>query len=656
MIKTNKTGRLLLCMAALATWLLGACDDTMGGATNTSPGFPTDTVFHVVYPDTTIEVTFCVGDDWKLSSNRSWCTTNGSENTSGERGEHTIPFTVSDESQRFVDEQAKITLWMNNESRVIAVITRRAKGYFMEISSEDEVYATGESIVLGTSGNMILNVNANFTPLIKSPKWLKVTRNEEILTLNVVEDSIKYVINNPEDSLVLTNSDATFSQTFHVQYAGMDSRALHISPQMEGTLSVSNDGRQCHIGTTEYNSPIAFKIVSLEDSYKLLSVDYDESEGCSLMTDEERWFEVIDDQCGNISLSFGQVNSGDDRMAYLFSLPQAIVDSLDNCAEGYEAAAINFLWEEVDGKAQLKENAQMFRIADMTQEKGKGWDITISPETRWNLRISTDGTIYSDAIRGDTCIAPVKALVTAQSGYELICASYNSQTGYLVMDVEDSWLEITDNKTDSVEIRFKANDENERIIYLFALPAPLVESLSTTSSEYHDKLSNILFGEVEGTLALKEKYEQYLIAKFTQEADEANSMKVLQQGYADMYVTKETNQTWLDMATAKGVAADKVFRCSLESGYAYQINPLIPPSIELSEVEIYGESGKKYEKNPADKEETPAYEEEHTKMEDTQGDYMLVQLSRIKIKEDFIIYFIDNDGKYLKALVVDFEE
>ena len=652
----NNTGKLFLYMVVSAMCVFSACDDMVDGTTATAPELPTDTVFHVVYPDTTVEVTFCVGNDWKLISNKSWCTTNGAVNTFGKRGEHTVPFTISDENHQFVDEQAKITLWVNNESRVIAVITRRAKGFFMEVSSEDGFYANGESIVLGASGSMVLNVNANFTPLIKSPAWLKVIRDEEMLTLNVVKDSMKHVINNPADSLVLANSDATFRQAFHVQYTGMDSRVVHVSPQLEGTLSISNNGKQCHIGAEEYDTPIAFKVTALEEAYELLSMNYEENGGCSLMTDEECWFEIIDDQRGNISLSFGKENDGDDRMAYLFVLPQAIVDSLDGRTEGYEEAVINFLWEEVDGKLQLKENAQMFRVADMAQEKGQGWNLTINPETQWNLRVSTDGMKYSDAIRSDTCIAPMKALVTPQGSYELICASYNSQTGYAIVDVENSWLRIVDNKTDSIEVYFEENDENERIIYLFALPVPLVESLNPTSSEYHDKLSAVLFGEVEGEFALKEKYEQYLIAKFTQEADEANSMKVLKQGYIDMYVTKETDQAWLDMATEKGVAADKVFQCSLESGYAYQINPLIPPSIALSEVEIYGKSGKKYEKKPANEGESAAYEEEHFESKETQGDYMLIQLDRIKIEEDFIVYIVDNDGRYLKALVVNFEE
>ena len=42
----NKYVGLILCMFALAPWMLGACDDKLGGDTTTSIEFPTDTLCH----------------------------------------------------------------------------------------------------------------------------------------------------------------------------------------------------------------------------------------------------------------------------------------------------------------------------------------------------------------------------------------------------------------------------------------------------------------------------------------------------------------------------------------------------------------------------------------------------------------------------------
>ena len=663
MIKKNKTGRLLLCMAALATWLLGACDDTMGGTTTTAPEFPSNTEAERVSPGDTVEVSFNAAADWKLSSNKGWCMTMDSTlNISGKSGKQVVPFLISDEAHGFTDDKAEITLWMNNESRVIACITRRAKGYSMELSKlNGDSVAAGESIVLGTSGSMKLNVNTNFgldQLRWNCPSWLEYTRDGKTITLEVVRDSVRYTINHPTDSLIIFNSDSVFRQSFHVQYVGMDSRKLSVSSSVKGTLVVSRDAKECHVGDTEYPTPLAFTVEALNNGYELVSVAYDEDNGCSVLTDEECWFMVEDDHCGNIGLSFTEENKGDERKAYLFALPRVIADSLDNCADGYETAVIDFLWEKTDdGVVYLKDDAQMFCIVSMVQERALSWVVTISPETRWNLRVSTDGKTYSDAIKGDTCNAPVKALVTSEDGYELVCASYSSQVGYTIVDMEDSWLSVTYDEKDSLEVRFEANTGNERILYLLALPSALIESLDPESSEYHTNLTAALFEEVEGLFEIRAKAEQYLIAKFTQEADEGNSMKVLRQGINSIEVSRETDQAWLEAALEKGIAPDKVFACSMNLDYAYLINPLIASSVTLAPVEIYGKSGKEYLSGT-----NADYIEEHTKMEEMEGDYMLVQLTanehkvdgkrQYYIQEDFIIYFKDSDGNYLKALVV----
>ena len=666
-IKINKTSRLLLCFVALTTWMLGACDDTMEG-TNML-GFPTDTLSYVVNPNDTVAIPVNVSANWRLLSSKDWCRTGGAMTTPLKSGKDTVLFIISDKGQGFGDEKAEITLRMNDESRVIAIITRLGKSYFMEISDNDGVYAAGQSIQLGTSGSAKLNVRTNISSILQnSPQWLKVTRDGETMALEVVKDSVKYTINNPNDSLILFNSDTTFRRSFHVHYVGMDSMDLRVKSSID-SLIVSRNAKHCKVGDTRYSTPMSFSVEALNDQYKLVSVSY-ESDGCRMLPKKEQWFEVEDDRRGNIRLSFEEENPEDNRrMASLLALPQGIIDSLSNCSEGYEAALANFLFNGSD----LREEVRKFRLVKMVQ-LGK-MEITISPEARWDLRVSTDGATYSDAMSGtdfDAHENPVEATITTEFGYKLLCASYDSQVGCTLMEVNDSWLDITDDQKSKVKVRFKANEGNERILYLFALPLPLIEDLETESVDFYEALSERLFDNVDGLMEIKVATEQFVIARFVQQANEENSIKVLKRAVESMDVAKETSEEWLAIAAEKGVAANKVFHCRLSLDYKYLINPLLPLNLwdtsfeeNKDRIEIYGKSGTPYEIGSMTSEDKP-FSGEYTMMEDMEGDYMLVQLRaneyavdpenfvyEFYVKEDFIIYFIDNDTEYLKALVVE---
>jgi hypothetical protein len=95
----------------------------------------------------------------------------------------------------------------------------------------------------------------------------------------------------------------------------------------------------------------------------------------------------------------------------------------------------------------------------------------------------------------------------------------------------------------------------------------------------------------------------------------------------------------------------------MKLGYAYMINPLIPLDEwggdgfqeDKRGIEIYGKSGKKYEPGKGND-----YVDDYGMMEEIEGNYMLVTLTadRNKMKEEFIIYFIDSERTCIKALVI----
>lgn len=660
-IMTKNFNVLLMCLLALSMGIMSSCDDVMDG--NTTLGFPTDTLMVEAIPGETVSVAFNVGYNWKINSDRDWCRINGeNKSTGGKPGSHTVNFVVSDLGNLFADDQASITLYMNGESRVIAYIVRRASiGYEMVVSDALRVYADGESIVIGTEGKLVLELEPNFNiDLLKYdfPSWAQVGREGKVLTIGVVTDSLKYVMSNESDSLRMYK-DSTFYTSFHLQYLGMSPQDIRISYPLEDMLVVSCDAKQASVNGEDYKMPVAFTVAALNDEYVILPFGYDNNNGYYPLEEDDVWVDVHDDSYGNVNIAVTKINGGLDRTLLLSALPQAVVDSL-----GGSDFVLDFLCEEVEGFFELRESAAQYCMASVMQE---GTVVTINPETQWNLRVAVDGKTYHDAIKGDTCEAPMNVEIEVLGGYELMCVRYDSQVGCQIVEVEDSWLEISDDKQGNVSVSFKENVGNERILYLFALPVSFIEGLEPESSAYYDNLSDVLFTDVDGILELKDEAGRFVVAKFVQEADEANSMKVFRTkktGMEAFEVTKETDPEWLAIATAKGVEANRVFRCSLELGYSYIINPLLPLIVwdpdndPKDRIEIYGLSGKKYESG-----KEKDYSEEPGMMEEVEGNYMLVTLSaNVKavnedgvdyyIDEDFIVYFIDNDTNCLKALVI----
>lgn len=657
MKRKNIINILLVCMTMLTAWTFSACDDTMGG--EATLGFPTDTLFVEAVPSDTVDVTFNVGYDWNITSDKEWCRVDGEyKNLRGKAGKNTVKFVISEFGDLFLADTAMITLHMNEDSRVIACIARCAtKEYAMEVRDGEKALLDGESIVIGTTGSLKLELDPNFdVDRLKYafPEWIKMEREGKLITLNVKEESLKYVIDNEEDSLCFYK-DNTVRRSFHIEYVGMSPREIRIGSKIESTLVVSLDAKRAYVDDVKCQLPITFTVAALNDKFEIISLAYAKDRGCYVLANVDRWF-AVDSINGNVRLSGVKENTEiEERMAHLLVLPQEIGDSLDG-----DAAVLGYLCDEVDGVMKLKEDAEQYRLVTIAQDGVA--NITITPEAQWNVKVASDGKSFVDVIKGDTCFTPMEVEIETHRGYELICATYDATVGYTLIKLEESWLDINDDKQGNVSIGFTENAANERALLLMALPLPIVESLEPESSDYWDNLSRELFEEVDGLNELKMDAEQFVIAKFIQEPNEGNSIKVLKKGVESIEVTKETDAEWLAIAanpndSLSGVAPNKVFHCSMKLGYSYMINPLIPLEEwggdgfqeDKRGIEIYDKSGKKYEPGKGND-----YVDDYGIMEDIEGNYMLVTLTadRKKMTEEFIIYFIDRERKCLKALVV----
>ena len=656
-IITNKINVLLLCMMALATWLFSACDDEAMGSDATL-GFPTDTLFVEAVPSDTVDVTFNVGYDWNITSDKEWCRIDGEyKNTRGKAGKNTVKFVISEFGDLYVADTASITLHMNADSRIIARIARCAtKTYSMEVKIGERVYADGETIVIGTTGSQVLELEPNFNIdqlKYEFPSWIKMEREERTITLNVVDESLKYAINNEEDSLCLYK-DNIVRRSFHVQYLGMSPRDIRVGSKLESTLIVSRDAKLAYVDDVRCQLPITFTVTALNDKFDIISLGYAKDGGCFVMSDIDRWF-AVDSINGNVRLSAFRENEGIERTAHLLVLPQEIADSLNS-----DEAVLGYLCENVDGVMMLKEDVEQYRMVTIAQDGVA--NITITPEAQWGVKVTSDGRGYYDVIKGDTCYNPMEVTIDTYRGYELVCATYDTKVGCTLINLEDSWLKVNDDKQGNVSIGFAENPDNERAVLLLALPLPIVESLEPESPDYWNNLSRELFEKVDSLNEIKFDAEKYVIAKFVQEPNESNSIKVLKKGVESIEVTKETDEEWLKIASNPndslvGVAPDKVFHCSMKLGYSYMINPLIPLDEwggdgfqeDKRGIEIYGKSGKKYEPGKGND-----YVDDYGIMEEIEGDYMLVTLTadRNKMTEEFIIYFLNSERTCIKALVV----
>ena len=669
-IKKNITNILLLCLMALSACFFTACDETTEGTNdNYAAGFPTDTLVFEVVPGDTVYVPFNVGYNWRITSDKEWCRVDGDyKSISGKPGKHTVAFVVGEPEDLFSADEALITMRMNNESRVIArIIFIASEKYMVEVSSEDKVYADGDSIVIGTSGQLALNLKSNFNLEhldYKLPTWLEVHLVESVMTLNVKTDSLKYVFNNDCDSLLLFK-DSTCHRSFPVQYVGMDPRVILIEGQSEEPLVVSRDAMRAYVNSIDgerQKMPLEITVTATNDEYQVMSLGYDKANGYTIL--EDRWFELTDDNHGNITLSVSEVNEGKNRTVTLLAFPKVIADSLS--IVGIEGV-VDFLYEEVDGETVLKADAKQYLLAQMMQYGST--DITIEPEAQWGLKVSVDGMTYTTSTLSDTLDAPLKATVKTDYGYELLHVNYDLEKGCVIIPESESWLKVTDDNQGNIEIRFDRNTGNMRTAYLLALPTVIAEDQENLEAELFAE------GQVDSLLEIRDDAAMFVVAQFIQEAEEESSMKVIDARFGWKYLTvaKETEQKWIDIATGKGVAKNKIFRASLMSGVPFMLNPLLdeevwnpgtPTRWEACETEeniatygdsiaiygdsiaVYGESGTRYIKDEH-------FVAEPTKMEEEEGDYMLIQFKAdYSIEEEFyIIYFIAED-KYLKALVV----
>ena len=287
-------------------------------------------------------------------------------------------------------------------------------------------------------------------------------------------------------------------------------------------------------------------------------------------------------------------------------------------------------------------------------------NVVLTPETQWDILVSVDGTTYKDAMyemSGDVYDAPfTSAVATLNDAYVLYYAVYDKELGCTLIDTNsEQWFAVHDDEKGNISVSFEPNEGSQRTAYVFVFPQFVNDSLVATGG---DAVADFLFEEKEGKSEIKEdwEYNQYLIAEFIQENALAGYFSI-QKGspLTDIDFVRETDEQWISFANSLGVPTDQIFRTKLEDWISYNINPKLPietwkPDVpDGAHIELWSKSRTQFEEY--------YYKAEPAMTEDDLYFYMQFKLVWFEedafYGEDYIIYFVDDQGRYLKALVVE---
>ena len=282
-------------MMSLVALSIGTSACSGGGEDEpAAPEFPTVKTLNMT-ANSEQSFTFSANMDWKLSSNKSWCTLESSEmkgqNISGKAGSQSVKVKVSDAGQDFDEAKATLTLSMGGKSQAVAEITRAGKAYELKVYDADGKVINTLSIT--SEATLIVSVEANFEFGVSNiPNWLDVEmtageNDRKNVTLMVKEDYLKNAITNA--SLTFADSKGNGPAPFPVSYAGMDPERIIIeSMDIESgsfwDWNVSLDGKtfskknDMTDETDVIENKMSFNIKALNDGYQPVFIEEKDGE------------------------------------------------------------------------------------------------------------------------------------------------------------------------------------------------------------------------------------------------------------------------------------------------------------------------------------------------------------------------------------------
>jgi len=341
-------------------------DDKEEGAT--TPVFPEEQAISCNAGETKV-LTFDANMTWQLSSTAAiWCkfevNSEDKEVVKGEAGKQSITIKVTDAAQEIgKTSEAQLKLDMGGETKVIATVTRSAKGYSLKIyDAEGNEITTEQGLEVGYKKQISFTVKANFRFAATSfPEWVildggsmagEVNDKEEGelkiqatngLTVKENGEYEKWPVEAGKDSKnVITFADeagnASFS--FPVFFKGMGAEDINITEPVISSRygwNVSLDGKTFKLAgsmdggenVTTFNDKMEFTVVSLKDEYEvvLLDASNDQRTGRKVIKEmSSSWIKYIKN--GNkVTLTVDKLSPDmeeyDSREGYALVIPKA---------------------------------------------------------------------------------------------------------------------------------------------------------------------------------------------------------------------------------------------------------------------------------------------------------------------------------------------
>ena len=341
-------------------------DDKEEGAT--TPVFPEEQAISCNAGETKV-LTFDANMTWQLSSTAAiWCKfeVNGEDKevVKGEAGKQSITIKVTDAAQEIGKaSEAQLKLDMGGETKVIATVTRSAKGYSLKIyDAEGKEITTEQGLEVGYKKNISFTVKANFRFAATSfPEWVLLDGGSMSGEMNDKEEGElkiqatsglavkengeyeKWPVEAGKDSKnVITFADeagnASFS--FPVFFKGMGAEDINITePELNSRYgwNVSLDGKTFKLtgstdggeNVTTFNDKMEFTVVSLKDEYEvvLLDASNDQRTGRKVIKEmSSSWIKYIKN--GNkVTLTVDKLSPDmeeyDSREGYALVIPKA---------------------------------------------------------------------------------------------------------------------------------------------------------------------------------------------------------------------------------------------------------------------------------------------------------------------------------------------
>lgn len=304
--------------------------------------------------------------DWRLSSNKTWCTLASSEmegqNISGKAGSQVVKVKVSEVGLSFEESKATLTLSMGESSKAVAEVVRAAKQYELNVFDMDGKMINSLSIDYQGTIEFIVEANFEFAATEFS-KWLDVESWSDDAVQG--KKSFRAIVKDEyakdpqsQGSIVFSNETGSVSFPVNISYEGMDPTKIIISSNDIETYScwnwkVTMDGKtftrknDLTATTDEVYGELKFNVIALNDAYTPVFIEdyngeyyFDAAEWIHLKQNGETAILTVDE-------------SDRTRNGLVMLFPNAVYDKIKNDLAGNIVQADGTINYEYENKYML---------------------------------------------------------------------------------------------------------------------------------------------------------------------------------------------------------------------------------------------------------------------------------------------------------------